>query len=257
MLLAAIALAFAACNPSEKPADTAAAPVDSTAVQPEPAPTAPAYNAALDCIKIDPAHHKAVADSLGIRMVEITFKPGESSPLHAHPDFAMYAIEGGTMELTAQDGTKSIRELKAGTTMVNGATEHTPKNIGKTPVRMMVFEVNRPRPVDGAAAEYNTALDAVKVDPAHYKVLKDTLGIRVLEINYKAGEASVMHAHPDQALYVIQGSKAEMTAKDGTKTMMDLKAGMTSVGGGGEHLPKNAGKTAMKAILVEVNRPRN
>ncbi len=248
--------ALVACKPQNNPEEATASPVDSTAMQPEAAP-ASSFNTALDAAKLDPAHHKVLSDSLGIRMLEVTFKPGESSMLHAHPDFALYVVEGGTLEITAKDGTKSVTEAKAGTANILTGTEHSPKNIGKTPVKLILFEVDRPRPGAGAAPAFDAALDATKVDPAHYKVLKDSLGIRVLEINYKPGESSAFHAHPDNAFYVIGGGSVQMTAKDGAKQVLELKNGQTAVGGGGEHTPKNVGKTAMKAILVEVQRPRN
>ena len=41
------------------------------------------------------------------------------------------------------------------------------------------------------------AQDPVKVDPKHYKVETDNEQVRVLRVNYKAHEKSVMHSHPD------------------------------------------------------------
>ena len=39
--------------------------------------------------------------------------------------------------------------------------------------------------------------DPVKVDPKHYKVEVENEKVRVLRVNYKAHEKSVMHSHPD------------------------------------------------------------
>ncbi len=39
--------------------------------------------------------------------------------------------------------------------------------------------------------------DPVRVDPKHYKVEVENEKVRVLRINYKAHEESVMHWHPD------------------------------------------------------------
>lgn len=262
ILIAAISFALTSCNQEakqkEKEAAAAAAATKEMPAEPKTQPMPKAiYNPALDAAKIDPLHYKVIHDSLGIRILEVTYKPGESSMMHAHPDLVVYVLEGGTVEMTAKDGTKQINEMKKGMTLVNAGAEHTPRNVGKTTMKLILFEVNRPRPEAGKAPAFNASMDAVKIDPAHYKVLNDSLGIRVLEINYKPGETSVMHAHPDNALYVIQGTTVQMTAKDGTKLVNNFKNGATNVGGGDEHMPKNVGKTALKAILVEVQRPRN
>ena len=79
----------------------------------------------------------------------------------------------------------------------------------------------------------NQDMDAAKVAAGLYTVVKDTMGIRVLNILYKPGDSSAMHSHPDNALYVIDGGKAEFTGKDGSKQVVDFKPGMTMIGGAG------------------------
>src|SRR5258706_7086206 len=96
------------------------------------------------------------------------------------------------------------------------------------------------------------SMDAAMVAPDLYKVAKDTMGIRVLEVTYKPGDSSALHNHPDYVLYVIDGGKAQMTAKDGSMKMNELKSGMIAINGAGTHSVKNTGTTTMRAILVEV-----
>src|SRR4030095_16458437 len=48
-------------------------------------------------------------------------------------------------------------------------------------------------------------VESVKAAPDLYTVVKDTMGIRVLNVLYKPGDSSAMHSHPDNALYVIDG----------------------------------------------------
>src|SRR5690349_21008317 len=59
--------------------------------------------------------------------------------------------------------------------------------------------------VSAHTSAQSNAMDAVKIAPGLYKPLTDSLGIRVLEINYKPGDSSAMHSHPDLVLYVING----------------------------------------------------
>ena len=48
--------------------------------------------------------------------------------------------------------------------------------------------------------------DAVTAAPNFYKPLADSLGIRVLEVTYKAGDSSVLHSHPDYVVYAVPNS---------------------------------------------------
>src|SRR5215212_1921111 len=76
---------------------------------------------------------------------------------------------------------------------------------------------------DSTSAKQNT--DAVSVAPDRYTVAKDSAGIRVLQVNYKPGDSSAMHSHPDNVLYVVEGGKTEFTMQDGSKHVYELKAG--------------------------------
>jgi quercetin dioxygenase-like cupin family protein len=105
----------------------------------------PAYDQSKSVTVISPAIYKQLADTLNIRMISGTYKPGDSSIMHAHPDFAMYILEGGTVELTAEDGSKQNIEFKKDMPVIMPASTHSAKNIGKTTLKLVVVEVNRPR----------------------------------------------------------------------------------------------------------------
>jgi quercetin dioxygenase-like cupin family protein len=129
---------------------------------------------------------------------------------------------------------------------------HSVKNIGKNTTKVILIELNRQ---NGGTAP-DSLMDATRIAPNLYKVLRDSMGIRVLQVSYKPGQSSAMHSHPDAALYVIQGGTTEFTDKDGHKQTYTLKAGTAMVMGAGSHSVKNVGKTTTKSILFEVNRAR-
>ena len=217
-----------------------------TTVVPSSAP-----EASMDAVKVAPNLYKVLSDSLGIRVLEATYKPGDSSAMHGHPVNAMYVVQGGTATFTGKDGSKTERNMKTGMTGISDAESHSVKNTGKTTTKVIVVEVNRPM---GTMAQ-DAATDATKVAPNLYKLKNDSLGLRVIEVSYKPGQSSAMHAHPDAALYVIQGGTTEFTTKDGSKQTLALKAGTTMVMPAGVHSVRNVGTTTTKSILVEVNRP--
>jgi quercetin dioxygenase-like cupin family protein len=245
-LAVCISMAIVSCNTSEKKAE-AVKTVDSTDAV-KPAADQPAVP---DAVTAAPNLYAVKADTMGIRILEATYKPGDSSAWHSHPDYAIYVAQGGMATFYEKDGKSAEHEMKTGNIMVNPAEAHSVKNTGKGMVKVILFEVRRPM----GTVSTDAAMDASKVAGNLYKTAKDTMGIRVLEINYKPGQSSAMHSHPDNALYVIEGGKTEFTDKDGKKTVVELKKGMTMIGPAETHSVKNIGNTTTKAILVEVTRP--
>lgn len=246
-----ISLTFVACEDKDKKSETTTT-TDSTANPKKEAVQSTTMDPAMDAIVVAPTHYKLLKDTLGIRVIEVNYKPGDSAALHSHYDYAIYVVQGGKSEFTDKDGKKQVNELPSGAMLVHGAETHAAKNVGKTILKVMLFETNRPSEITPT----DESTDASKVAPNLHVVKADSLGIRVIEVNYKPGESSAMHSHPDNTLYVIQGGTMEFTAKDGSKQTRNMTTGMSTVQAGGEHGVKNTGKTTIKAIQVEVSRAR-
>jgi quercetin dioxygenase-like cupin family protein len=210
-----------------------------------------AANATIDAVKAAPNLYKTLQDTLGIRIVEADYKPGDSSAMHSHPDYALYVIKGGKTEFIGKDGSKMETEMQSAMENIRAAEFHSVKNIGKSDVKVWLVEVNRPM----GASTFDSSTSATKIAPNLYKLIKDSMGIRILEATYKPGQSSAIHSHPDLALYVISGGTAEFTGKDGKKMKNELKTGMSMVVPADTHAVKNVGKGTLKVLLVEVSRP--
>ena len=247
LLAFGISCALAACQAG---ASKTVAPSPATGSSLQKDTTVP--GAVMDAVTAAPNLYRVLSDSLGIRIVSVNYGPGDSSAMHAHPDNALYVLKGSTVAFTTQEGRSPAREFKTGMTAVRGAEAHSAKNTGTRPLQVILVEVARPM----NTGPRDEAMDATKVAPNLYKVKSDSAGIRVLEINYAPGQSSALHAHPDAALYVLEGSTSEFTGEDGRKQTMTLKAGMALIMPAGVHSVKNVGATATKAILVEVYRQR-
>ncbi|HKC34754.1 MAG TPA: cupin domain-containing protein [Chitinophagaceae bacterium] len=245
----AISFVFIACNNEEKTdssgKDSAQNKTTTTETQTQ--------TQNLDAAKVAADRYSVVKDTMGIRVLSLNYKPGDSSAMHSHPDLVLYVVDGGKTEFTMKDGSKTTMDLPSGTAAIVGSTTHSVKNVGTTTVNGYLFEINRPN----KAASTDNTMDAVKVDPKHYKLIQDSLNIRIVMADYKPGTSSPMHSHPDNVLYVISASKAEFTKKDGSKQVMQLDKGMIAIGPADTHSVKNVGNTNAKVLLVEVNRPQN
>ena len=47
---------------------------------------------AQDPVKVAPKQYKAIFNNDRVRVLEVTIKPGEKSPMHSHPDYLVYAM---------------------------------------------------------------------------------------------------------------------------------------------------------------------
>lgn len=85
---------------------------------------------------------KEIQQNDKLRLYEATFKPGDTAPSVKRPMRAVYAISGGTLERTYEDGKKEKTVWKAGEGRI--LSEERPyaiRNVGKTTVRLVVVAV--------------------------------------------------------------------------------------------------------------------
>jgi quercetin dioxygenase-like cupin family protein len=246
----AMSFVFVACNNAEKKTEPSTA--DTTTATTTMSDTT-SHTQDMDAVKVAPALYKVAKDSLGLRVLNVEYKPGDSSGMHSHPDVVLYVIDGGKVEFTGKDGSKNVAEFKPGMTVIRGSETHSVKNVGTSTLKAILVEVSRPN--NGSAAP-DASLDAVKVAPNLYKKVADSMNIRVLMATYKPGASSAMHAHPDNVIYVISGTKAEFTGKDGSKQVMNMDNGMTAIMPAATHSVKNIGNKTTKVLVIEINRPR-
>ena len=96
---------------------------------------------AQDPIKVGPNIYKKLFENDRVRMLEVTFAPGDSIAMHSHPDHAVYAVTGGKLRVTTSDGKTMEADLKAGDPIWFPAVTHAAKNIGTTSLKLVVVEL--------------------------------------------------------------------------------------------------------------------
>ena len=96
---------------------------------------------AQDAVKVDPKHYKVEFENDQVRVLRITYGPGEKSVMHEHPDaFAIFLtdIDG---KFTFPDGTTQDNKSKAGTTLWTPAGKHLPENVGGKTFELILVEM--------------------------------------------------------------------------------------------------------------------
>ena len=124
--------------------------------------------------------------------------------------------------------------------------------------------VSEPQPAAKAAAVADSSpatateaggSDSTVVDPDHYTAEFENDAVRIVRINYGAGEESVMHYHPDGVAVFVTDQMVRMTMSDGSAEEFPAKAGDAMFTPGGQHLPKNESDSPLELVLVEL-KPR-
>ncbi|MEA1881519.1 MAG: hypothetical protein U9N31_03895 [Candidatus Marinimicrobia bacterium] len=91
---------------------------------------------------VSPEVYKVIYENEEVKMLEATFKPGQSDKFHQHRKAYHYFIEGGKLQLTWPDGSVVYPEPASGAPGHSpaGSSAHKVKNIGENTVRLVIVE---------------------------------------------------------------------------------------------------------------------
>lgn len=89
----------------------------------------------------DPSAQKVLVDNDYITAIEVTFEPGKITPLHTHPAHFIYALTGGALLVTMENGETQTFDLKTGdSAYFDPEGPHRTVNNGKQPVKVLLVE---------------------------------------------------------------------------------------------------------------------
>ena len=95
-------------------------------------------------------------------------------------------------------------------------------------------------------------IDAVEVDPEHYKVEFENNRVRALRISYGPKEKSVMHDHPEAIGVFLSDMHGKFTFPDGTTEEISGKAGEAAWFPAVTHLSENLSDAPIDMVLFEL-----
>jgi quercetin dioxygenase-like cupin family protein len=96
---------------------------------------------AQDAVKVDPKHYKVEFENEQVRVVRISYGPGEKSVMHEHPANVAVFLTDGQAKFTQADGTSQEVPMKAQTAMWDAGGKHLPANIGDKPFELILVEL--------------------------------------------------------------------------------------------------------------------
>lgn len=174
----------------------------------------------IDCIKVDPEHHKVILENEQVRVVRWVVPAGDKTLNHSHPNSLNINLTDYNGRVKTPDGKTADVHDKAGSLRWRLAGIHAVENIGSQCMDGLIVEPKRP----GSARPAGSA-DPAAADPKHQTIEFENELIRVIRERYDAREKFVMHGHPDNVQVLLTDVSAELTAPDGKTTAVVGKAG--------------------------------
>ena len=96
---------------------------------------------AQDATKVDSTHYKVEFENDQVRVLRISYGPGEKSVMHEHPGAVAVRLTSGPFKMTYPDGKTEERTGKAGQVMWTPAVKHLPENMSDKPAEVILVEI--------------------------------------------------------------------------------------------------------------------
>jgi len=99
------------------------------------------YSFAQDAAKVDPKHYKVEFENDQVRVLRITYAPGEKGVMHSHPEGMVVFLTDAKGKFTFPDGKTEKRDFKKGFFSWVPATTHQGENVGHKPFELIQIEM--------------------------------------------------------------------------------------------------------------------
>jgi len=96
-----------------------------------------------DPVKADPKHYKVEFENESVRVLRISYGPGEKSVMHDHPNAVAVYLTDGSTRMTTPDGKSVEQPAKAGGAIWTPAGTHLPENIGSKRFEVVLVELKK------------------------------------------------------------------------------------------------------------------
>ncbi len=96
---------------------------------------------AQDPANVDSKHYKIEFENDQVRVLRISYAPGEESVMHEHPNAVVIMLTDTDTEMTLPDGNKIEEMSKFGDATWTPAGKHIPKNVGNSKMEAVLVEL--------------------------------------------------------------------------------------------------------------------
>ena len=77
-----------------------------------------------------------------VRVLKVTFKPGDTAKMHHHPQHIVYVLKSGKLKLVSEGKTQEL-DMKEGSAVFLDAQNHEATNTGNSILELLVVELKK------------------------------------------------------------------------------------------------------------------
>ena len=96
-----------------------------------------------DAVKLDPKHYKVEFENDKVRVLRISYGPGEKSIMHEHPNAVAVFLTDARARFTYPDGKTEDIDSKAGQTVWFPPVKHLPESTYDKPFQLIFVELKK------------------------------------------------------------------------------------------------------------------
>ena len=193
-------------------------------------------------------HYKVEFENEYVRVIRVTYNPGESSVIHSHKPLVGVTLTGGQGVFTDADGNAETRpENFAGDILSDDGETHSVLSISKGFEELIFVEVKQKYP-----STISDVPNSILIDSMNSKVEMEEHGIRVIRTKAPMGGGSTMHSHGAGVAVSLTDQKTIHTSIDGVVSEVSLKAGSVNWREEVAHSGKNINDADLEVILFEL-----
>ena len=220
---------------------------------------------AQDPVSVRPAMVKVDFENEQIRVLHLRYAPHEKLPMHSHPGRVVVLLTELHLRSMLPDGTSRETRRPAGDIFWADRVTHDTENLSDAPFESIEIEVKKANsqtaiPItDAGRAATSNLTEPVPVEKEpHHHVLFQNQYVRVLDVLFPAGEASLFHTHSNDNLSVrLSGDKVQEQKMGGewgeARDVVRGSVGFRKAAGQPyAHRVRSAGKLPFHVVDVEI-----
>lgn len=205
--------------------------------------------AAQDPVKADPKHFKVEFENDQVRVLRFHGDPHGKIPLHEHA-FPRVTVSMSDEHAKTTDPAGKVTETngKAGDVTWNEPGKHTSENLSDKAMDEIQVEIKGKAGAKPAAM----ALDAVKVDPKHFKVVLENDRVRAVRSTGDPHGKLALHEHPARVTVYLTDLHNRSTMPDGKTEESNRKKGDVVWSAAQKHTSENLSDKPNESIQIEL-----
>jgi quercetin dioxygenase-like cupin family protein len=199
---------------------------------------------------VNPNVYSLLHEDERVRILEMNLPAGVNDGMHSHPDEAAYFVTGSRLRIHLPDGESVEMDVPDGAPLSHEAWTHSVENIGDADLKAVVVEIKEgARDSAGVVPE---GMSAHETSPEVYSVLLEDERVRILEMKLPAGQSDSEHVHSAEAVYFLNGGKANIHLPNGETVEAEVPDGGVLSNAMWKHRVENVGETDIHAVIVEL-----